>query len=62
MTKKTRRMKAKAKIERLKIRREAQKLTGRHNRANYDQYALNRMKRARAESNWLAERMARDAR
>ena len=55
-----RRTKFKPKLERQQIAREAGLRGAAMQRAKYDKFALSRMKRARAESNALAERMARD--
>jgi hypothetical protein len=61
MTKKTRRLKYKSKLEQQQIGRAAGLRGAAMQRAKFDRFALARMKRARAESNALAERMARDA-
>ena len=58
---KRRRMKYKSKLERQEIARQAGLRGWAMQRAKFDRFALERMKRARAESNALAERMARDA-
>jgi hypothetical protein len=62
MTKKKRNRKNyKSKLERQEIGRQAGLRGAAMQRAKYDRFALNRMKRERAARNWLAERMARDA-
>jgi hypothetical protein len=58
----SRRMKFKAKLERQKVIRSVSKFRGAAMAlAKYDRFRLAEMKRAHAESNALAERMARDA-
>ena len=61
MTKKRRKGNYKSKLEQQQIGREAGLRGAAMQRAKYDRFALNRMKRERAARNWLAERMARDA-